>query len=148
MIKACHERLTQKVAKEGNEGSKLSRAPEAENSKQRDPPCKGPEGGMCQAVRSRRVTRSEFGFRRILVAAEWRRNQRGEERGVTERSRRGLLPYSRREVTVARTNEVAVGEALSRQISGALFKLEQIGFFCWSNEGRERKRGIRDEAKV
>lgn len=51
-------------------------------------------------------------------------------------------------MTVARTNEVAVGEALSRQISGALFKLEQIGFFCWSNEGHERKRGIRDETKV
>lgn len=74
------------------------------------------------------------------MVAEWRINPRGEERGVTERSRRGLLPYSRREVIAARTKEVAVGEVLSCQISGAIFKLEQIGFSAGVMRGvRERE---------
>lgn len=42
-LKASHGRLTKKVIKEGEEGASSA---EAGNSKQREPPCKGPEVGI------------------------------------------------------------------------------------------------------
>lgn len=63
---------------------------------------------------------------------------RGER--CPDRSARGLLPCARGEVMVAWTNEVAVGEVISCQISGDILKVEQIGYpagLMWGVRARE-----------